>query len=88
MVWEYNSDVVYSEEERGLDDTKKMNSDQADDEKFKSIFDTDGSEDWDDDLEEREIQEKIRENKLKSMKEHRRSGNHSDSGSRRAHRKR
>jgi len=57
-----------------------------DDEKFKSFFEVDDKDLWDETLEEKEVREKIKEHKVKSMKERKRSGE--DSGPKRSHHRR
>ena len=71
-----------------MDGTKRMNTGETDDEKYKSFFDVGGNEGSEDDPEDNEVRDKIRENKLKSLKERRRSGNLGNSGPGQAHRRR
>jgi hypothetical protein len=58
-----------------LDDKEKIGPEKSEEEeKYKSFFELDESEDWGDDLEEEEVREKIKEHKVKSMKERKRLG--------------
>lgn len=67
----------------------KIESKDSEEETYKSFFEMDGAgEIEDDDLEDEEVREKIREQKVKSLKERRRMGDKGDGGSKRMGQKR
>jgi hypothetical protein len=62
-----------------LDDKEKVGPERSEEnEQYKSFFELDEDDDWGDDLEDEEVREKVKKHKVKSMKEHQRSGEKSD----------
>ncbi len=55
--------------------SKKPEDSKEEEMENKGFFEIDEVDDWEEDLEDDEVEEKIREHKLKSMREKRKTGN-------------
>lgn len=57
-----------------MDNKEKIGPEKPEEEKYKSFFELDEDADWSDDLEDEGVREKIKEHKVKFMKERKRLG--------------